>query len=58
MRGVEEEIGVFSTDVDDDGMLFPCLDFTLRVREMFKNYRVLFRLAVSLPPCCSACGCQ
>ena len=33
LRGVEEEIGVFSADVDDDDMLFPCLDFTLRVRE-------------------------
>eukprot|EP00903_Cladosiphon_okamuranus_P011447 g10784.t1 len=31
LRGVEEEIGVFSGDVDDDDMLFPCLDFTLRV---------------------------
>lgn len=33
LRGVEEEIGVFSADVDDEDMLFPCLDFTLRVRE-------------------------
>eukprot|EP00752_Nemacystus_decipiens_P018674 g16742.t1 len=31
LRGVEEEIGVFSTDVDDEDMLLPCLDFTLRV---------------------------
>lgn len=45
LRGVEEEIGVFSTDVDDDGMLFPCLDFTLRVREMFKDYRVCISLS-------------
>lgn len=32
LRGVEEDIGEISGDIDDEDMLFPCLDFTLRVR--------------------------
>lgn len=46
LRGVEEEVGVFSADVDDEDMLFPCLDFALRVR---KTCMAAFRVG-----CCSA----
>ena len=31
LRGVEEEIGVVSSEVDDEDMIFPCLDVTLKV---------------------------
>lgn len=31
MRGVEESIGVISSGVDDEDMLFPCLEITLKV---------------------------
>lgn len=31
LRGVEEELGVISSDVDDEDMILPCLDITLKV---------------------------
>ncbi|CAM9248195.1 unnamed protein product, partial [Ectocarpus sp. 12 AP-2014] len=31
LGGVEDEIGVFCSDVSDEEMLLPCLDFTLKV---------------------------
>lgn len=31
LRGVEEEIGVVSSEIDDEDMIFPCLDITLKV---------------------------
>lgn len=31
LRGVEEEIGVISSEVDDEDMIFPCLEVTLKV---------------------------
>lgn len=31
LGGVEDEIGVFCSDVNDEEMLFPCLEITLKV---------------------------
>ena len=37
LRGVEEEIGVVSSEVDDEDMIFPCLDITLKVLFLLKK---------------------
>lgn len=45
LRGVEEDIGVISSEVDDEDMLLPCLDVTLKVR---RNYCLPRRTVFSI----------
>lgn len=33
LRGVEESIGVISSSMEDEDMLFPCLEIVLKVKK-------------------------